>query len=501
MSIQEAASQFNRWKMHPSQMVRELFNVEPDPWQLEVLEAFPHKQRIAMCASKGPGKSAVESWLAWNFLLTRPYPKIAATSVTGANLADGFWSECAKWQQMCPLLRDNFTWTKMRIFLNASPETWWMSARPWSKTADTNEQGNTLAGLHADYILFILDESGSIPDAVAASAEAALSSCIEGHIIQAGNPTDISGMLYKACVRDKALWHVVRINSDPDSPMRSPRVSAEWARQQIQMYGRDNPWILVNVFGEFPPAAFNALIGIDEVEASMKRVYHDCDYGYAAKVLGIDVARSGADASVIFPRQGLQAFTPLQYRNVNGTEGANLTARKWRDWGADVCFIDDTGGFGASWIDNLQRLGYSPIGVHFSEKASNPRYANKRTEMIFECVEWIKGGGSLPNVPELTASLTETTYTFKGDALIIEPKELIKARLGYSPDFFDALALGFAQPALRASAQHSNVNLHQSSVGFDACSLSRFKQEIGGKQRQNGDGYTSGYNPDYRKMF
>jgi hypothetical protein len=29
--------------------------------------------------------------------------------------------------------------------------------------ADEDQQANTLAGLHADYILFILDESGGIP--------------------------------------------------------------------------------------------------------------------------------------------------------------------------------------------------------------------------------------------------------------------------------------------------------------------------------------------------
>jgi len=37
--------------------------------------------------------------------------------------------------------------------------------------------------LHSDFILFVLDESGGIPDAVMATAEAALASCIEGHIV------------------------------------------------------------------------------------------------------------------------------------------------------------------------------------------------------------------------------------------------------------------------------------------------------------------------------
>jgi hypothetical protein len=49
---------------------------------------------------------------------------------------------------------------------------------------------------------------------------------------------------------------------------------------------------------------------------------------------------------------------------------------------ADACFIDDTGGFGSSWIDNLRRLGREPIGIAFSGKADDPRYDNKRARWI-----------------------------------------------------------------------------------------------------------------------
>ena len=486
MSIAEAASKFQLWKERPDIFVREVFGVIPDAWQDKVLQAFPHKQRIAMKASKGVGKSAVEAWIAWNFLLTRSFPMIAATSVTGANLADGFWAECARWQQKSPLLSDNFTWTQNKIFMNEYPSTWYMSARPWSKTADKEEQGKTLAGIHADNIMFIIDESGGVPEAVAASAEAALSSCDEGHIIQAGNPTDLSGMLYRACTRDKALWHVVEISSDPDSPLRSSRVSVDWARQQIAMYGRDNPWVLVNVYGEFPPAAFNALIGVEEVNESMRRSYVEQDYCNAPRIIGVDVARGGADASIIFPRQGLQAFAPSVHRNIDGMQGANLVARKWNEWEADACFVDNTGGFGSSWVDNLSRLGFSPIPVHFSQKSDNPRYFNKRTEMIFELVEWIKKGGALPQVPEIVAELTESTYTFKNDKIILEPKELLKIKIGRSCDHMDSLALTWASPVIKAPKYIDGwpieqVRGHPYAKDYHPYSRDRARQ-IGGKR-------------------
>lgn len=450
---QLAADQIRKWRERPDIFVREVFKVTPDPWQDEVLRNFPKSPRIAMKASKGVGKSACLAWLAWNFLLTRPDPKIAACSITSDNLRDCLWAEMALWRSKSPLLMEAFEWQKERIFSKERPEIWWMAARSWSKSADPSALGNTLAGLHADYIMFVLDESGGMPDAIMASAEAALSSCIEGHIVQAGNPTHLEGPLYRACTTERKLWLSISINADPDNPMRSPRVSMQWAKDQIDKYGRDNPWVKVNVFGEFPPASLNALLGPDDVEQAFNRKYQEADIVHAARLLGVDVARFGDDSSVIFPRQGLVAFKPHTMRNVDSLVGAGQVARVWQDWKVDACFIDNTGGYGAGWIDQLRLLNRQAIGVGFAEKAQDKRYYNRRAEMYFLMAEWVKAGGALPNVPELVAELTQTTYTFKGDSLLLEPKEDVKAKIGRSPDYSDSLALTFSQPVASKAVQ------------------------------------------------
>ena len=87
--VTAAVAKIRRWREDPVSFVREVFGVEPDAWQVDVLRAFPTHQRIAMKACKGPGKSAVDAWLAWNFLATRLHPKIAATSVTGTGRSSG----------------------------------------------------------------------------------------------------------------------------------------------------------------------------------------------------------------------------------------------------------------------------------------------------------------------------------------------------------------------------------------------------------------------------
>lgn len=456
--MQEIADRIAEWREHPATMVRELWGVEPDPKQVEALELFPRSPRIAMLACTGSGKTSTLSWIGWNFLLTRPHPIIGATSISGDNLKANLWTEFARWRSQSPLLMHLFEQTKTGIFCKASPETWKVEARTWSKDADPNQIGNALRGLHSKYIAWLLDETGDYPRSILPIVEAIFSGDpIEAHIIQAGNPLNREGPLYHAHTH-RDSWKVIEITADPLDANRTPRVSVEHAQQQIDEWGRDNPWVIVNIFGQFPPSSMNALIGPEEVEKAMKRYYRTDEIGGAPRILGVDVARYGDDASVIFPRQGIQAFPFQKYRNINSTQGASQVIRKWNEWAADGVFVDDTGGFGAGWIDNLLRLGKSPMGVHFAGQAhQHGRYFNKRAEMYFEAVAWIKRGGALPESRELMRALTETTYTAKNDKLIIEPKDLVKDKLGFSPDEADAFVLTFAEPVTAQTDQRGNV--------------------------------------------
>lgn len=487
-----------RWKCPVfGKSLRFIDSVEPDGEAEAMCIEIDHHSHCFLATDfivthncKGPGKTALEAWIGWNFLLTRPYPKCAATSISGQNLKDNFWAEMAKWQSRSPMLMKAFEWTAQRISYRKEPENWFMSARTWPQSADSGRQADTLAGFHADYVLFILDESGGIPSAVMVSAEAALSSCIEGHIVQAGNPTMLSGPLYAACTTERRLWKVIEITGDPDDPRRSTRINVQWARDQIEKYGRDNPWVLVNVFGQFPPSSLNVLIGPDEVTAAMNRGYKEYDIGKASKIMGVDVARYGDDSSVIARRQGVQMFNFDKKRNLESTQGAGWVSRTWDEWGAHACFIDMTGGHGAGWYDQLRVLGKAPIGVQYAgEPHEKSRYHNKRAEMAFDFVNWIKNGGALPNSPELMAALTQTTYTFHKDRFLLQPKDEVKLAIGYSPDEFDAAMQTFAEPVTPPAAIRRATPMRAAYNPF-----TEMDGDSGG-QNQYGGRHRSDYNP------
>lgn len=440
----DAITTLERWRDYPESFVREEFGVEPDAWQLEALRAFPHNNRLAMKACKGPGKTAVLAWLILNFLATRSKAKVGATSITGENLSSALWPEIDLWRGKSRFCTETFRWTKTRVEHKAWSSVWFAVARTWARSASPEQQKDALAGIHGDYCMFVLDESGGIPQAVMVTAEAVLASGIETKVVQAGNPTHTTGPLYRACTADRHLWHVITITGDPDDPKRSPRISIQWAKEQIASYGRDNPWVMVNVLGQFPPSSINSLLGVEEVEAAMKRALPDHLWNWAQKRLGVDVARFGDDRTVIFPRQGLMSWKPVIMRNARTTDIAARVLLAENRFGSELTFVDDTGHWGHGVIDNLIAAGRTPIGLNYAGKAIDPRYKNRRVEFWLKGAEAIRAGAALPYLPDMIPELTEPTYTFVNGVFVLEDKDQIKERLGRSPDIADAYMQTYA---------------------------------------------------------
>lgn len=470
-----AAAVIRRWREDPVTFVRENFGVEPDAWQADVLQAWadPNIPRISLQACAGPGKTAVLAWCAWNFLscygLKGDHPNGAAVSITRDNLRDNLWKELAKWQGRSPYLSSRFTWQAERIFQNDHQATWFLAARSWPKSASPDEQGKTLSGLHGQFVAGFIDESGGIPPTVLRAGEQMLSTKPRfAKLLQSGNPISLEGMLYAAATTLRHQWHVIRITGDPDEPKRSPRIDLAWARDQIATYGRDNPWVMSYLLGQFPPASINALLGIEDVEAAMARHLRADAYDWAQKRLGVDVARYGDDRTVIFPRQGLAAFRPIVLRHARNSavsvDIANRVLGAKAHWGSELELFDATGGWAAGAVDVMVAQGYGPINVQFAAPAFDPRYFNRRAEIWFGMAEWVKHGGALPPIPEMVAELVTPTYTFKGGRMLIEDKALVKQRLGRSPDLADALALTFGMVEMPGS-QSLQGQLHRQQQG------------------------------------
>lgn len=453
--VDKARTRIQEWRKDPVRFAIDVFGIEPDEWQVDAMQAlggdYNPARRLCLRACTGPGKSATLAWMGWHrlacFAGTGEHPKGAALSVTADNLKDNLWAELAKWQGRSEFLRSAFTWTKEKIYANDHPETWFLSSRSYAKDANAEAIGRALSGLHSQYPFVLLDETGDMPVSVGRAAiQIFTGNPRDAAIIQAGNPTSSTGLLYDSCTRASENWKVITITADPADPKRTPRVSKEHAEEMIKTYGRDNPWVMATILGQFPPTGFNALLGIEEVEAAMARMYKSDQIAHAPVVLGGDVARQGDDTSAIVMRRGRQAYPIRTMRIADTMVVAQQFSQELMDKHADAIFVDETGGYGAGVIDAMRHLGHDVIGVQFGGKASDYRYFNKRSEMYFEMAKWVKDGGALPPDRELKEELCATTFVHQGDKFRIVEKELIKDQIGRSPDKADALALTFAMP-------------------------------------------------------
>ncbi len=119
-------------------------------------------------------------------------------------------------------------------------------------------------------------------------------------------------------------------------------------------------------------------------------------------------------------------------------------------------FLDITG-VGAGVYDRLKEMRYGRfvIGVNFGQNPTNQRlYTNKRVEMWGELRDWLAdpAGVDIPDDDTLHTDLCApiwgkgATRFNSNQQIVLEPKDHIKERVGFSPDGGDAAALTFAFP-------------------------------------------------------
>ena len=202
---------------------------------------------------------------------------------------------------------------------------------------------------------------------------------------------------------------------------------------------------------DFSAQGDDQLIALADTEDAAKRVYQQDHVEMSPVVLGIDPARFGDDRSVVFRRQGRQAFEPVVYRGIDNMELAARVANLIEEHDPDAVFCD--AGAGSGVIDRLRQLSYDVIEIPFGGKATKPeQYLNRRSEMWWLMKQWIEEGGAIPNDVALKQELATPIYWYDNvGRRVLESKDQIKKRLqgAGSPDLADALALTFALPVAK----------------------------------------------------
>mgnify|MGYP002631210753 FL=1 len=429
-----------RYRDDPVSFAREVIGIEPDEWQVELLDAVaaPAIRRISVRSGHGVGKSTGVAMAAiWHVLMRYP-SKTVVTAPTSAQLFDACFAEMKSVAKRLKPPFNNLLEVKSdRIELKSAPESTFISCR-----TSRAEQPEALAGVHSEHVLLLADEASGVPEAVFEAASGSMSG-VHATTVLTGNPTRNTGFFYETHTRLREDWHTMHV-----SCIDSPRVADDFVEDMKKRYGEDSPAYHVRVLGNFPPAEEDTVIPVFLIEHAFNstvKVHED-----TIAVWGLDVARQGGDSSVLCKRQGpmIHPFTVwrnLDLMQLSGAVKAEYDAMPPSRKPAEI--IIDSNGFGAGVLDRLRELGLPARGLNVSERAvAKQTYLNLRAELWFKCKAWLEGMDvSLPKDDALYAELAGPRYMFTSSGKIqVESKESMKKRGIRSPDRADALCLALA---------------------------------------------------------
>lgn len=428
------------WKQSPLLFVKECLQASPTTQQAEALMSFAGAKRTSIRSGHGCGKSTTASWLILWFAITRPFARIACTAPTARQLSDILWSELAKWTRKS-ILAEEFVIQKDKIFQKDYPKEWWIRAISPSVKAGKDEQAETLAGLHADHLLIVVDEASGVPDPVYIPLEGAITG-EDNKVLLIGNPTKNKGYFNDTHfdVKISKSWNKLHWNSE-----KSEIVSKETVQYFRDKYGYDSNVYRIRILGEPPLDDENTLIPLSWSLQCIDNevIVADDEPTY----LGVDVARYGEDKSIILPRQGLKILPWNTFQSMNTIELGMRVNQVYFDMEADGIAIDEIG-VGAGVTDWLVKHGKTrTFGVNVGNSSSDiGKYARLRDELWWRVREkCMKGVYSFPDgemgqtlCDELSSPRYE--YTING-GVKVEGKKEMKMRGVASPNIADALCL------------------------------------------------------------
>jgi hypothetical protein len=420
----------------------------PEPWQRWVLEQIRggllkpgEAVKLALASGHGVGKSALCAWICLWAISTFADTRGLITASSEAMLMTRFRAELRIWHRRFKA-REFFELTATSLIArdDSHAQTWRVDLLPWNEN-----RAEAFAGLHNQgrRILVIFDEASAIAPSIWETVEAICTDA-DAQVIWlcCGNPLHTTGRFRDCFERYAHRWIAKHVNS-LDVSFTNKLQLQRW----IEDFGPDSDFVRTRVTGEFPRVGAVQFISPELVDEAMQRELFSSRTD--PLVIGVDVARFGDDMSVIYPRRGMDArtFQPLTFRNISLDKLEDQIVGFCNAHPVQQIMVDGTG-VGGGLVDHLRRRGYLVTDVQFGARADQQvdgtRFGNKRAE-IWGLMRNALRNLCLPNSPALREELCAPEYTYSrtGDAIMLEPKEVMKRRGVPSPDIADALACTF----------------------------------------------------------
>ena len=480
------------WRNDWCLFAKEVLHSRLDDEQKAILRAVQYEPMVAVSSGTSRGKDYVAAVAAMCFMYLTPTfdkngamvrnTKVFMTAPSDRQVGEIMMPEVSRLFKSAAVLPGMM----LSRGIKTNHREWFLSG---FKADDKNMEA--WSGLHAANIMFVVTEASGMPELVFNGIEG----CLQGNsrLLIVFNPNVPTG--YAANAVRSSRFKSFRLNSLHAENVVTKRniipgqVDYRWVDDHVKawctpvsksdfsdeegdfewdgMLWLPNDLASVKILGMFPKVAQDVLVPYEWIDAANNRWLEYETDGYKPsrpKKLGCDVAGMGRDSSVLCPRYGNYVGRFIEHQSAGQADHMHVAGMIWNamDLRKDVAYID-TIGEGAGVYSRLLEMNEPLIesqkknimSCKFSESAHGYHdvtgeydFVNMRAYLYWALRDWLnpKNGfyPALPPDESLTEELTNTHWKFQSNgAIIIEPKEQIKERIGRSPDKADALANTF----------------------------------------------------------
>lgn len=313
------------------------------------------------------------------------------------------------------------------------------------------EAATAFQGIHAKYLLVILDEAGGIPEWLWTAVDSLVTQPTN-RVLAIGNPDDSASHFEKIC-RPESPWNKIKISAFDTPNFTGERVpeelsdnlvSKEWVAERKWVWGEDSPLYISKVLAEFPLTTDDNLIQVDWINNAIARDFSGeaiADYGKFA----MDVARGGRDeATLAYWRAGM-------FRIIWSMRGVNNTMRLVGKMKAlcrehpAIRGVLDADGIGGPVLDRALEVGIPVSPFYAGRRAFEPKkFFNRRSEQWWKLRLLMQDGlvDIDPKDDKLQAQLGSIKWWEDSLGRInVETKQQLKDRGLPSPDRGDTLMM------------------------------------------------------------
>jgi hypothetical protein len=428
--------------------------------QEDICKSVANNRRTAVASCHAAGKSFLSARIVAYWLEThKPGEAFVVTTAPSAPQVKAIlWREINR-AHAKGKLGGRTNQTEWYMMVNGSEELVAFGRKP------SDYDPSAFQGIHARYVLVVLDEAGGIPDSIY-NAAASLTANEGSRTLAIGNPDDPTSHFAKVCAPDSG-WNVINIDAY-DSPnftdewvpdeLRELLISHTYVNEMIQDVGEDSPIFESKVRGRFPEIAEDVVIQLSYIRHCQRDRELSLNQQLPVE-LGVDVG-GGGDKTTARERRGLSIGRRYSWSTPDPKEAAGHIVQAIHETGATRVKVDSIGiGWAmAGWLQAMRQQGIHDaeiVPVNVATSSTNPqRYPRLRDQLWWEIGHDAMQRGILD-----LRGLDDTTIAqliapkWKPDSMgriQIEKKEETKKRIKRSPDDGDALLLAFANPGVVA---------------------------------------------------